>query len=107
MSAIVCPDCTGTEVEQHLKHDQTCPLGLDIDAITDADRRFFEEHPGTTKFYRPVMASEITEQRMFGQLPDVPGQAVGKVLVTSIGPGVRARCFDDVVYVIDTDAGAR
>jgi hypothetical protein len=106
MSATQCPDCTATEVNKHLQHDQTCPLGLDIDAVCDADRRFFEEHPGTTHFYRPVMASEISEQRVWGLLLDMPGRAVGKVLVTSISPGVRTRCFDDVVYVIDRDAAS-
>jgi hypothetical protein len=104
MSAAECPDCTATEVDNYLEHDQTCPLGVDIDATCDADRRFFEEHPNTTTFYRPVMASEVADLRRVGVIPDVPGQTVGKVLVTSVAPGLRTRWFGDVMYILDRDA---
>jgi hypothetical protein len=99
-----CPDCTATEVDHHLQHDQTCPLGLDIDAICDADRRFFEDHPGTDVFYRPIMLSEVDGLRQAGIIPPgIPGKAVGRVRVTSVSPGIRVRSFENVLYLLDKD----
>lgn len=96
----VCPDCSAVVVDQKLTHDETCPIGRAIGAITDADRDWFEEHPAATEYRRPVTLAEIIEQRTAGVWPDVRGRVVGRVLVTQIAPGLRMRTFDGVVVIL-------
>jgi hypothetical protein len=104
MSAATCPDCTGAVTDGRLTHDLTCPLGLDLDRACQADARFFTAHPFTKAFWRKIELHEIEELRHAGICPDAPGQAVGRVLVTNIAPGVRTRWFGEVLFILDRDA---
>ena len=102
-----CPDCSADYVDQILTHDETCPIGLAIDAICDVDQRWFEAHPEATEYRRPVTTAEVIEQRTAGVWPDVRGRVVGRVLVTQIAPGLRIRSFDGVLVVlIEPDGGS-
>lgn len=99
-----CPDCTATEVDNYLQHDQTCPLGLDLDRTSDADRRFFEDHPGARNYWREIRPSEVAGLRQAGVIPNVPGKAVGRVRVTNIADGIRVRGFEKILYQLDLEA---
>ena len=101
----ICPDCAFTE--RDTEHDDTCPAALALDAVTDADRVFFEEHPAATEYRRPIQPAEVTERRAWGLLPDCPGRAVGRVLVTQIEPGLRTRNFDSLLYLLIEPEGLR
>lgn len=96
-----CPDCSAVAVGNSLEHDATCPVGIDADANTAADALFFEQHPATREYWRPVTLAEIVELRTIGIFPDVPGHGVGQVLVRQLAPGLRSRDFGRVVYVLD------
>lgn len=56
------------------------PWGSIIDAVSEADRLYFEQHPDETVYYRRIVP---------GEFADVP--VAGLVEVTRIAPGVRAR----------------
>ena len=47
-----CPDCTAMTADGRLTHDDTCPQGGAIDAVSDSDRAFFESQPGVKEFWR-------------------------------------------------------
>jgi hypothetical protein len=98
-----CPDCTAVAAAGQLTHDLTCPLGLGTDATCDADRRFFEDHPGTRVYWRKPTPFEVAELRFAGICPDAPGQVTGRVQVTNVRPGFRTRSLAGV-YVADQDS---
>lgn len=104
--SLQCPDCGARSVGNSLTHDETCPVGRAIDTTMDADRVFFEEHPKATEYRRPVTQAEAVELRTSGAWPDVPGRAVGRVLVTQIEPGLRRRSFAEV-FIIVLEDGAK
>ena len=93
---LVRPDCGRTEVDRHLKHDATCPLGRALDDQSAADRQWFETHPSRRQRRRPITPAEIAELRWHGWLPD-GGRVAGDVVVTQLRPGVRARSYGEVV----------
>lgn len=101
---MTCPDCTATEVDNHLQHDPTCPLGLDLDRTSDADRRFFADHPGARNYWREIRPSEVADLRRTGVIPNAPGKVAGRVRVTNIADGVRVRGFENVLYLPDLEA---
>ena len=92
-----CPDCGRVA-----SHDATCPIAVDIDRTSAADRGFSEDHPGATVYHRAVTPSEVHTLRSAGLIPDVPGQVRGRVRVTNVGPGMRTRNYGDVWYLLDT-----
>jgi hypothetical protein len=95
---VVCPDCNRRLESQQLNHADTCPLGLALDRLMDEDREWFERHPKSKQRRRPIHWVEATDLRLFGQVP--PDAAVtGRVVVTLLGPGLRARYFEDVKWV--------
>lgn len=95
-----CPDCGRAFSRSRLKHDQTCPMGLGMDEVSRADREFFEKRPNATYYYRPPHWTEIAELKLVGEFPDVVGEPIGQVKVTSHGPGVRTRSFDHVAILL-------
>ncbi len=56
------------------------PWGSIVDQASEADRVWFEQHPGVNVYSRPIVPGE------FG-----PIHAAGLVTVTQIKPGVRHR----------------
>ncbi len=101
---ITCPDCNVTTIGPHLTHERTCPLGLAVDERCADDRRWFEAHPFATEYRRPPHWSEIADLKMWGLLPDVTGEAIGRVLVHQVAPGVRTRTYGDVAIMVDSGA---
>jgi hypothetical protein len=106
-----CPDCAAREIDGHLTHDDTCPLGLGCDEIQADDRFWFELGPSAVTRRRPPHWSEIADLRRLGLVPTddeasrVSGTPVtiepqGDVVVTRIADGVRTRRFDDIWFAI-------
>lgn len=83
-----CPDCSGVEVDRHLNHDKTCPLGLSIDAVSDEDRDWFAAHPWATARHRRLTVAERIDFRMHGYWE---ADHWTHVQVIQVQPGVRAR----------------
>lgn len=85
---IACPDCSATTESRNLAHDPTCPFGLALDRVTDADRDWFAAHPNATVRHRPVVAAEKIEHGIFG----FDGiEHTTHVQVIQISPGLRLR----------------
>ncbi|MGH3420324.1 MAG: hypothetical protein ACRDQU_03000 [Pseudonocardiaceae bacterium] len=99
---VTCPDCNTRTTGQHLTHQKTCPLGIAIDERTAADREWFQAHRWASEYRRPLHWSERAELVMWGIWPDVDGDAVGRVLVCRLGPGLRVRSFDEVAVILDS-----
>jgi hypothetical protein len=95
-----CPDCAAAaRLGSMLNHDDHCPLGLAVDALTGpggCDAQWFREHPDAEEFCRPITATEKAEIRAYGPLapewarghsgpvPDWIDVAYTKVLVTRV-----------------------
>ncbi len=58
-------------------------IGVVMDAMTDIDRRWFEEHPGTQQYTRPAIEGEF--------VPVVDSRTVLYVIVSQVSPGHRLR----------------
>ncbi|MGH3807787.1 MAG: hypothetical protein ACRDRU_14415 [Pseudonocardiaceae bacterium] len=102
MTVICCPDYGARATNQKLTYEKTCPLGLALDERTDADRRWFEARPWASEYRRPLHWSERAELVMWGVFADAEGEAIGRVLVRRLGPGLRARSFGGVVVIVDS-----
>lgn len=84
--------------DRSLEHLATCPLGRATDAVAEADRVWFEGHPGTTEYRRPVAPGERAEMRLALGLPD--GAAVaGTTRVVLLADGLRVRYFEGLRVV--------
>jgi hypothetical protein len=90
-----CPDCAAVAVSDDeegggaLVHEQTCPLYGGVKRACDGDRDFFDSHPNTNEYYRPITRAEIID---FGYMTGsrVP-KWVDRVHVIQVTPGVRLR----------------
>lgn len=104
-----CADCGAAyDVNRHLMHTATCPLGRDLDAMSDNDRDWFAEHPGATFRRRPVQWCERDYLAMNLPVELPPGATWhGEVLVTQLAPGVRWRSYGDVFVILTPAGGAR
>lgn len=67
------------------------------------DKAWFEAHPHADEYRRAPTSYELTEFRMTGVLPNMPGTIAGRVLVTQIKPGLRTRRFDEIYFVLDVE----
>src|SRR6476620_6392543 len=56
-----CPDCASDFVGREMRHEPTCPASAALDAVTDDDARYFEEHPGEMLRVPPISHAEILE----------------------------------------------
>jgi hypothetical protein len=93
----VCPDCARPAVRGRLEHDKFCPLGRGYDEAQTGDRKWFKRHPNATTRRRPIHWAEIADGRALGVLPP-GGEFVGDITVTQLGPGVRVKTLDDVIW---------
>jgi hypothetical protein len=91
-----CPDCAAVTRSDHLSHEATCPLGLAMDTVTDADAEWFERHPSANAYRRPITWAEAEELRTLGLMP-AGCEIQGRVFVRQLTPGVRTRSFDEVI----------
>ena len=54
-----CADCISTVTDEGaLRHSASCPIQRGLDEITDADRQYFEDHPGATERVREMTHAE-------------------------------------------------
>lgn len=99
-----CGHCTAVADDtRRLLHDDTCPVGRDLDDSSADDRAWFEAHPGQSVRHRPPFWSEtLTLAAVLGV--DLPPGATwhGHVTVRQVAPGVRARNYDGVYAVLPT-----
>jgi hypothetical protein len=90
-----CPDCAaswepGDEGKGPLlSHEDTCPLGRAIDAVTNADREWFAQHPEATSNVRPISQAEMTDLALMGERHT----SRSTVEVIQVAPGMRSRQF--------------
>lgn len=75
-----CPDCSATtDAENHLAHDDGCPMSNDLERVCAEDAAWFDAHPNATERHREASWSERVET------------GATHVRVVYLGPGVRAR----------------
>ena len=88
-----CPDCSAAVnlATRSLAHDPTCPLGLEIERVTTADRTWFDTHPGQLRRSRSASWAELAEFRLLSGGRTVPGARL-QVEVRRL-PGGRSREF--------------
>lgn len=103
-TALPCPDCAADATGGETEHDPTCPLARAVDAVTDADQLWFEQHPGTDCYWREIQPAEAADIRVWqaeiGQpVPDA-ARFAGRVRVTQLAPGLRARDFSGVYFLL-------
>jgi len=88
-----CPDCTATTRPDHvLEHDPGCPVAVDLDATSAADRAWFEAHPWAPEYRRPLTYSERVTLAAAHGLP-IGAKVTGRVTVRFAAPGIRVRSF--------------
>lgn len=57
-----CPDCSGWVAEgvaESIKHDDSCPTWPAYEAMKDADRTFFQQHPNAVEYWREAMPGDF------------------------------------------------
>lgn len=84
-----CPDCNAPRRGPHIEHEPSCPFNSAVEAVTAADKRWFEDHPAADYYWRPISDAEIAEQRFTtGHAPD---RDTTRVRVTKYSADVRTR----------------
>ena len=83
-----CPDCGARWRDRELTHAPSCPAGRSLDAVTQDDARWFEDHPGEQTRVRPVTHAEIVE---WGHLDGVQVFPNAQIVVHQLAPGFRTR----------------
>lgn len=88
---IICPDCGARMKDRRLTHENTCPVGLDLDRVMLMDARYFRMYPKKKFYERELSWGESIEMRPHLTEGDVPGTLNGRVRVYNITPGVRGK----------------
>lgn len=101
----VCADCSSRWSEQVLMHSDTCPALAASEMVSQADREWFARHPTALDYRRPLAAAEVGELRTMGVIPDAPGEAVGRVTVRQVSPGVRVRDYRHIFFILHVAGG--
>jgi hypothetical protein len=83
-----CPDCGAEFVDAQLRHADTCPAGNSLDAVTDDDRQYFEDHPHELLRVRPITHAERLE---WAHVEGVHVDRDARICVHNLAPGVRRR----------------
>jgi hypothetical protein len=83
-----CPDCGAKFIDRELRHEGTCPAGNGLDAVTQDDARYFENHPDEQIRVRPITPAEIIE---WAHIDGVHIGAGARIVVHNIRPGFRTR----------------
>jgi hypothetical protein len=98
-----CPDCTARlDRTDALRHDTSCPVGLDTDATSAADRAWFAAHPFVAEYRRELTYSERATLPIAFGMP-TPAVLGGRVHVTRLPEGMRMRRYNVTHFVIDVD----
>lgn len=93
---IICPDCGARVKGRRLTHENTCPVGLDLDKIALMDARYFRMFPKKKFYVRDLSWGESVEMRPHLIGDDVPGTLNGKMKVHNISPGLRGKELFDL-----------
>lgn len=88
---IICPDCGAQMKDRLLTHEQTCPVGLDIDKVMLMDARYFRRFPKKKFYERELSWGEAIEMRPHLMGSDRSGTLSGRMRVHNIVPGVRGK----------------
>jgi hypothetical protein len=84
-----CLDCAAqADADNHPTHEPTCPLAGAIEKVTAADVDWFERHPSTDAYRRPIDKAEVEELRHLGLIP-AGCEVRGRVFVRQLALGAR------------------
>lgn len=105
---VPCNDCTASVDGVEITHSVDCPVSLDVDAVCERDRDWFDRHPSADFFYRSISWGEASQLAV--KSPEIgrslpPGTQIvpeGRVRVERFAEGIRIRRFEDVYFVITT-----
>ena len=105
---VACTTCIPTVDGSEIEHAESCPISIDVEAATESDRIWFENHPDANYYYRPVSWGEgaqlITRHEKLRKLPGaVKLEPAGKVRIEQIEIGSRIRSFEAVYFIVATD----
>ena len=58
-----CPDCNAhvDVVHKIITHEPHCPVVLSLDTSSEDDRRWFEDHPGEDRRWRPLCYADRSQ----------------------------------------------
>lgn len=98
-----CPDCGAEFQDRELAHDPTCPIGVSLDESTEADRKYFIEHPWATEYWRELAPCDWDNVRrsLPEELDHVISELRGMVRIVQIEPGLRYRDFNRIWGILD------
>ena len=83
-----CPDCGAQFVDRQLRHEDTCPAADGLDAVTQDDARYFQDHPDEPVRVRPITPAEQIE---WAHVDGIHVDAGARIVVHNIRPGFRTR----------------
>lgn len=93
-----CPDCGAPYIGMTFEHEDGCPYLRGVEAASDNDRQFFEDHPHERLRVRPPFPSE---QMMTSHAnPDEPGSWVTHVTVRKWNDEARVRRLHTAMLVV-------
>lgn len=106
-----CLDCESDIDGLHIAHAALCPVAMCIDDVTAADRVWFEEHPFTDFYLRPVTWGEgadliVLDPNMVELSKSVHLAVQGRVRVERLRDDARIRKFDEVWFLVVPRPGA-
>lgn len=93
-----CPDCPAVEVDGEVSHAAGCPIAAELDAMREADRTWFLDHPAADFYYRDLRAGDLSLASLESVF-SADGRPL-RVKVTQIRPGYRSRHIPPNVAVV-------
>lgn len=106
-----CPDCTGVPAPNErgggtLSHDPGCPVGRALDAMSDADREWFAEHPDAEHYWRDLLPGDLGVSSL-ACVASLDGRPL-RVRVRRLADGVRVRSLPaNLLVFAGTEDGNR
>ena len=98
-----CPDCLGhlepstVAMPGSFAHDEGCPAGAAMDAVSATDREWFAAHPGTSEYWRRLMPGDLGLHSL-SCVGSIDGRPL-RVRVRQIADGVRGRTIPANMYI--------
>lgn len=101
---IPCLECEPSVDGLTVEHAALCPVMISIESATRADRVWFEEHPYSDHYYRPITwgeAADLATTSEIGQKLSATQRfsVVGKVRVERMTDDARIRKFDGIYFM--------
>jgi len=97
MDDVSCPDCSAVmDADLKMFHDDGCPVAAETEAMTEADRLWFEQHPDAERYFRKARPGDFGVRTFASMVePD------GKVEVVQLEPGIRTRRLPTLILIAD------